>query len=69
MDDLSIQEEIAANYIWLKPMVRQWPTSVPGALVLTDIFLYLATKDNEPKYSQPLMTSLDIYVVVLMHQT
>ena len=48
MHEDSLQEEIAANYIWLKPLVRQWPTSVPGGMVLTDIFLHLANKKHNP---------------------
>lgn len=68
MDEHSPQEEIAANYIWLKPMVRQWPTSVPGALVLTDVFLHLATKRTGSKYSQLHMTGLEVYKL-LMRQT
>lgn len=35
-------QEIACNYIWLRPLVEQWPDEVPGALVLTDVMLYLS---------------------------
>ena len=34
-------QDIAANYVWLRPLVETFPQSVPGSIVLTDIWLYL----------------------------
>ena len=50
-------QEIAMNYVWLKPV---FPDTVPGAVVLTDIWLYLdnlferrlLSKRDEPKELQ-----------------
>ena len=36
-----VPQELATNFIWLKPVCRAFPQSVPGAMVLTDVFLYL----------------------------
>lgn len=33
-------KEIGANYVFIKPCVEEFPQRVPGAMVLTDIFLY-----------------------------
>lgn len=33
-------QELATNYIWLKPIAQHFPTEVPGAVVLTDVFLH-----------------------------
>ena len=32
-------QEIATNYLWLKPVAWHFPTTVPGAMLLTDVFL------------------------------
>ena len=34
-------KELACNYVWLKPLAMNFPTEVPGAMVLTDIMLHL----------------------------
>ena len=34
-------EEIARNYVFLKPLVETFPDVVPGAVLLTDIWVYL----------------------------
>lgn len=34
-------QEIATNYVWLKPICEKFPQVVPGGVVLTDVFLYL----------------------------
>ena len=36
-----LSQDIAANYVWLKPLVETFPQSVPGGIILTDIWLYL----------------------------
>lgn len=37
----AITQDIAANYVWLKPLATKFTTSVPGAILLTDVWLYL----------------------------
>ena len=32
-------KELAANYVWLKPLCKHFPRSVPGAMFLTDVML------------------------------
>lgn len=34
-------EEIAANYVWLKPLCLHFRETVPGAMFLTDCLIYL----------------------------
>ena len=53
-------EEIGANFVWLKPIVETFNDKVPGALILTDVWLYLdrllgeklLVKPNETKANQ-----------------
>lgn len=53
-------QDIAANYVWLRPLVETFPQSVPGSIVLTDIWLYLdrllekklLVKQDEEKQAQ-----------------
>lgn len=48
------------NYIWLKPVCKFFPTSVPGALLMADVFLFLDSylegcllvKKDVPKIAQ-----------------
>ena len=37
----AITQDIAANYVWLKPLATKFTTTVPGAILLTDVWLYL----------------------------
>lgn len=39
--DCDCGKEIAANYVWLKPLCLHFKQTVPGALFLTDCFVYL----------------------------
>ena len=34
-------QEIALNYVWIKPVLKSYPKHVPGGMFLTDCFLYL----------------------------
>ena len=34
-------QDIATNYVWLKPLVTFFPQAVPGATLLTDIWVYV----------------------------
>ena len=34
-------QEIATNYVWLKPICEKFPQVVPGGIILTDIFMYV----------------------------
>lgn len=53
-------QDIAANYVWLRPLVEAFPQSVPGGIILCDIWLYLdklltsklLVKPNVPKETQ-----------------
>lgn len=36
-----LSQDIAANYVWLRPLVETFPQSVPGGVILTDVWLYL----------------------------
>ena len=36
-----IHQEIAGNYVWLRPLCHHFKTKVPGALFLTDVMIYL----------------------------
>lgn len=56
-----LSQDIAANYVWLKPLVETFPQSVPGGIILTDIWLYvdkllgfklLVKKDDESEGQQ-----------------
>ena len=29
------------NFVWLKPVAKYFPTSVPGGTIMTDVFLLL----------------------------
>lgn len=37
----AMTQDIAANYVWLKPLATKFTTTVPGAILLTDVWLYL----------------------------
>ena len=37
----AILQDIAANFVWLRPLATKFSTHVPGAILLTDIWLYL----------------------------
>lgn len=53
-------QEIAQNFVFLRPLVSHFPDHVPGAVILTDIWLYLDTlfddkllcKEGETKQEQ-----------------
>ncbi|CAL1137650.1 unnamed protein product [Cladocopium goreaui] len=35
------QLDLAANYVWIRPLAESFPEVVPGGILLTDIWLYL----------------------------
>lgn len=37
----SPHQEIASNYIWLRPICQRYPRSVPGQVFLADVMLML----------------------------
>eukprot|EP00435_Cladocopium_sp_Y103_P022917 s1331_g5.t1 len=38
---LKLHQDIATNFVWLQPLVSSFPESVPGTILMTDIWLYL----------------------------
>ena len=36
-----LHQDIATNYVWLHPIVSSFPETVPGTILMTDVWLYL----------------------------
>ena len=49
-------KELATNFVWLRPVAKHFPTTVPGGLILTDIFLHLGC-------SPPFLAEISLFVI------
>lgn len=51
-------QDIANNFVWLKPLATKFPAVVPGGIILTDIWLYLDQLLDNKRLVKPHMSKV-----------